>query len=144
MKTMTKVVKNAAGFESNSDEGCGEKVKDGRDLKDSPVPLISMKELQKHTALESLCEEVRSCCHEDNDKGREEGSTTCNTSYEEEGDEGQEVGSCRHEDNDKGHEEGSSTCNTSHEEEGDEGHEEVRICLSIAGRPIDQRAAVTH
>ena len=30
------------------------------------------------------------------------------------------------------------------EEEGNESHEEVRSCLSIAGRPIDQRPAVTH
>ena len=30
------------------------------------------------------------------------------------------------------------------EEEGNESHEEVRSCLSIAGRPIDQRPAVRH
>ena len=50
----------------------------------------------------------------------------------------------RHEGNEEGYEEGSSTCSTSHEEKGDEGHEEVRSCLSIAGRPIEQRPALTH
>ncbi len=44
----------------------------------------------------------------------------------------------------EGYEEGSSTCSTSHEEESDEGHEEVRSCLSIVGRPVDQRPAVTR
>ena len=50
----------------------------------------------------------------------------------------------RHEGNEKGHEEGSSTCSTSHEEDGNEGREEVRSCLGIVGRPIDQRLAATH
>ena len=45
----------------------------------------------------------------------------------------------RHEGNEEGYEEGGSSCST---KEGDEGHEEVRSCLSIAGRPIDQRPAV--
>ncbi len=45
----------------------------------------------------------------------------------------------RHEGNEEGYEEGGSSCST---KEGDEGHEEVRSCLSMAGRPIDQRPAV--
>ena len=45
----------------------------------------------------------------------------------------------RHEGNEEGYEEGGSSRST---KEGDEGHEEVRSCLSIAGRPNDQRPAV--
>ena len=46
-----------------------------------------------------------------------------------------------HEGNEEGYGEGGSSCST---KEGDEGHEEVRSCLGIAGRPIDERPAVTH